>query len=202
MIRDIALMANVPGLIAVEPSCEAELTAIVDHILGEQPDSVYLRLVSILYSRKFPEPKDSRVRVGHGAVLREGRRAAIVIYGPVLLNEAWQAAERLVAKGEDIAVINMPWLNRFDPKWLQSLDRWPLIVVADNHATTGGLGDNLAAALATQRSVWHGQFVKVGVKGIAACGGNDETLHHHGLSAAKLAEMLQAHLIRDPAVLS
>jgi transketolase len=194
MIRDIALMSSLPNVVVVEPSCEAELAGIVDHILGEQPESAYLRLVSFRYSRKFPEPKDKRVRVGHGAMLREGRHAAIVTYGPVLLNEAWQAAEQLAAKGEYIAVINMPWLNRFVPQWLQSLNAWPTVMIVDNHATTGGLGDLLSAALSTQRPAFLGRLIKVGIDGVAACGGNNEVLNYHGLSADRLAERLTRHI--------
>lgn len=191
MIRDIALMSSMPNLIVVEPSCEAELTVMVDHLLGTQPESAYLRLVSIRYARRFPPPRDAPVRVGHGAVLREGRRAAIVTYGPVLLNEAWLAAEQLAAHGEDVAVINMPWLNRFDARWLRSLDAWPAVMIVDNHAVTGGLGDNLIAALATQPSRFGGRLIKAGVDGVAACGQNDEVLARHALSAEKLSERLR-----------
>lgn len=194
MIRDVALMANQPNMIAVEPSCESELTAITDHLLDGQPDSAYLRLVSVRYSRRFPAPKDRVIHVGRGTVLREGRDAAIITYGPVLLNEAWEAAEQLAAKGEEVAVINMPWLNRFDPQWLQSLNAWPTVMIADNHASVGGLGDGISAALATMRPTFSSQLIKVGVDGVAACGGNSEVLSYHGLSADRLAERLTRHI--------
>lgn len=193
MIRDISLVANLPNLIAVEPSCEAEVGPIVDLLLGPQTESAYLRFVSIRYPRLFPQP-DGKVRVGHGAVLRQGKRAAIVAYGPVMLNEAWQAAERLAGQNIEVAVINMPWLNRFNAQWLATLDAWPVLMVVDNHSPVGGLGDQLAGALLSRPSGYRGTLAKAGVEGVAACGTNAEVLRYHGLSADDLAERLKKAL--------
>lgn len=201
MIRDVALMSNVPGLVVVEPSCEAELSALSTLIFEGLPESVYLRLVSVRYIRKFPQPSEAP-RPGCGTVLRNGNDAAIIAYGPVLLNEAWATTERLASEGYDVALISMPWLNRFDAQWLRSLDRWPLLFVLDNHAMIGGLADNLTGALATMRPAWNGQMAKFGVDGVAACGSNDEVLRVHGLSAERLAERMNRHLERRAVVMS
>jgi transketolase len=161
----------------------------VDHCLGDRPESIYLRLVSVPFERTFPEAKPGAV--GVGTQLRGGGAAVIVAYGPIMLNQAWKAAALLARDGLDIAVIDMPWLNRFDPEWLRGLGAWPLVVVLDNHMSDGGLGDNLAGALATQRPNWGGQLLKVGVEGVAACGSNDEVLRHHGLDAESIATRLR-----------
>ena len=55
--------------------------------------------------------------VSTGSPQREGDRAAIVCTGPVLLSQAWAAAERL----GDVAVIALPWLRDVDGAWLSGL---------------------------------------------------------------------------------
>ena len=43
----------------------------------------------------------------------------LIGYGPVLLPQAWHAAELLERRhGVHVAVINLPWLNRVDGDWL------------------------------------------------------------------------------------
>ena len=185
MVRDIALMSNMPGLIVVEPCCEAALHALIDQFIAGHSESIYLRLVSVPFERAFPEAKLGPV--GVGTSLRDGRDAAIVAYGPIMLNEAWEAAEMLARDDQHVAVIDMPWLNRFEPTWLRGLDAWSLIVVLDNHMRTGGLGDNLAGALAGQRPRWNGQLLRLGVEGVPVCGSNNEVLRHHGLDAQSVA---------------
>jgi hypothetical protein len=73
----------------------------------------------------------------------------------------------------------------------------------DRHGGPAGIRSLAARDVrAPGGSTWRGHFIKVGVEGVAACGGNDEMLHHLELSAAKLAEMLQTHLIRGPSRLA
>jgi transketolase len=86
------------------------------------------------------------------------------------------------------------WLNFFVIFWRRLLLYWPSVDIAEKHPTTGGLADNLAAALATRRPAWRGQLVKIGIEGVAACGSNDEVLRRHGLSAQALAQRLRALL--------
>ena len=47
--------------------------------------------------------------------LRDGRDVALVGYGPLLLTNAWRAADDARrAQGISAAVIDLPWLNRID----------------------------------------------------------------------------------------
>jgi transketolase C-terminal domain/subunit len=66
--------------------------------------------------------------------------AALLAYGPVLLHEALLASERLAAKSVSLAVVNMPWLNRFDPTWLEEIAAYAHVLVVEDHAPVGALG--------------------------------------------------------------
>jgi transketolase len=113
----------------------------------------------------------------------------------VLLHEALLASE-LLADGEGVAlrVVNMPWLNRFDREWLAAeVDSFDTVLVLEDHAPTGGLGDALRREL-------RGRVVTVfGVEGWPACGTPEEALRFHGLDGASLAERIRAVLgVRAP----
>ena len=92
-VRDISALGGVPGLVLLEPSCEAEVGLALDWCVEGGPESAYLRLVSIPYQIPFELPADYQLVPGRGVVLRDGSDAVIFGYGPVMLSEAWRAAE-------------------------------------------------------------------------------------------------------------
>ncbi len=115
-------------------------------------------------------------------MLRDGVDAMVVAYGPVLLHEALLASELLAERGLGVAVASMPWLNRFDPEWLDELATYEHLFVVEDHSPVGGLADGLRRRLDTPRPV------AFGVEGWPACGTPIEALRAHGLDGASLAE--------------
>src|SRR5437764_3431519 len=94
-------------------------------------------------------PESYALHVGRGAVLRGGDDVALIGYGPLLMTNAWRAADDLAAHGISAAVIDLPWLNRIDEDWVSSaLRRFSAIVTLDNHYVTLGQGVMIAAAIA------------------------------------------------------
>ena len=82
----------------------------------------------------------------------------------------------------------MPWLNRFDGEWLRELEPYELVVVLEDHAPVGGLGDALRASSSA------GDVTVFGVEGWPACGTPSEALRAHGLDGASLAARIEALL--------
>jgi transketolase len=188
-VRDISALAGVPGLELIEPACEAEVGPALDYCLNTAPGSTYLRLVSVPREIPYELPADHRLVRGRGTVLREGNDVVVIGYGPVLLPEAWRAAETLAGRGVSVKLVNLPWLNVVDDAWLRDTVRGARRVVAlDNHFVTGGQGGMIAAALGRAGS---GIPVRlIGVEEIPKCGTNDEVLRAHGLDAASLADRI------------
>jgi transketolase len=110
----------------------------------------------------------------------------LVAYGPVLLHEALGASEQLAGEGLAVAVVNMPWLNRFDKGWLEWLGAYEHVFVAEDHAPVGALADALRAHLDGVR------ITAFGVDGWPACGTPQESLRFHGLDGASLAARIAA----------
>lgn len=188
-VRDVALMGGVPGCIALEPCCEAEvapaLRACLDH-----PGPSYLRLVSIPCDIPYALPEDHRLEKGKGHVLLPGTQVAVIGYGPVLLPQAWHAARRLAAEGVSVAVIDLPWLNHVDPAWLASmLSGKTLAVTLDNHLIDGGQGRRIAATMAGASIAV--PVLHLGPEDFPPCGRNDEVLAALGLDADGIARAIR-----------
>ena len=194
-VRDIATLASVPGLILIEPSCEAETEMATTFALKTTRESVYLRLVSIPCTIPYTLPADYEFVHGRGVALTEGKDAVLIGYGPVLLPQAVEAARLLGERGIGLKVVNLPWLNRIDSEWLrQTVDGFPLLVTLDNHYVWGGQGEYVLSQVSRLGLTNPPRGLPLGIRSIPACGTNDEVLQYHGLDAASLADTIASSL--------
>lgn len=191
-IRDISALAAIPGLTLIEPGTEAEVRMAVDYACNGTNTSVYLRLVSVPCAVPFDLPRDYRLQEGRGVALTEGADVLLLAYGPVMLTQAYLAAQTLAAQYDiGVCVVDMPWLNRIDVNWLaDQMRRYPLAVVMENHYTAGGLGDAVCRVAAATGLPRMPRILVFGLEDIPACGSNDEVLRAHRLDAASLVERI------------
>jgi transketolase len=181
-LRDVSLLAALPNMTIVQPGNAEETRALVEWAVAEAQGNVAIRLAIGPSPRRIDLPAGYRATPGRGTVLRDGPDALVFAYGPVLLHETLTAAELLTEHGVEVTVVDMPWLNRFDREWLDDLTSaaGPIVVVED-HAPVGALGDALRRELS-------GRPVTVcGVDGWPAFGTPPEALRFHGLDGASLA---------------
>jgi transketolase len=179
-LRDISLLAALPNMTIVQPANSEETAALLRWAVEEADGNVAIRLAIGPSPRRIEFPGE--IACGRGSVLREGSEALLFAYGPVMLHEALTAAEAL---GERVQVLNMPWLNRVDDRWLRELvEPFEELFVVEDHAPVGSLGDSLRRAL-------EGRPVTVfGVEGWPACGTPSEALRFHGLDGSSLADRI------------
>ena len=182
-VRDIALMGSLPGAALIEPSTDDEARAAVRWAVREAKGPVYIRLVSVPWDLPFePEPV-TELEPGRGRVVRAGADGFFVTTGPVMLSQAWLAAERL-----HFGVVALPWLRDVDGAWLHEVTGGAPLFTVDNHYLEGGQGDAVLAAVAGL-----GQKVeRFGVDRVPVSGTNDEVLREHRLDAESLAERVRA----------
>ena len=186
-VRDIALMGSLPGAALIEPATDDEARAAVRWAVREASGPVYIRLVSVPWELPFEPAPVAELEPGRGRVVREGDEGYFVTTGPVMLSQAWLAAERLAADGSEFGVIALPWLRGVDGAWLNDVTRGARLVTVDNHYLEGGQGDAVLDAVAP-----FGQSVtKLGVDRVPESGTNDEVLRAHGLDAESLAERVR-----------
>ena len=108
-VRDISAVGSVPGLTLIQPANEAETRLALRWAVEENAGSTYLRLTTVPCAIPYRLPDDYALVPGRGTVLRAGADGAIIAYGPVMLSEAFKAAEALgsarqVARGHRPAV--------------------------------------------------------------------------------------------------
>lgn len=185
-VRDISAIGSVPGLTAIEPCSEREARLAIRWAVEENEASTYLRFVNVPLDLPYELPLSYTLQVGRGVMLRDGVDVALVGYGPLLMSNAWRAADDLAAHGVSAAVIDLPWLNRIDDAWVADVfSKFAAVVTLDNHYVTLGQGVMVAAALA--RAGVRADLRSIGLTDVPACGGNPEVLAHHGLDAASIA---------------
>jgi transketolase len=192
-VRDISALRGMPNLSLLEPALEAEVQALVDYAVNTAPDSVYLRLVSVKWPVPFSYPSHHKVEMGRGWMVRDGTDAVVFAYGPWLLSNAFEATEEIEASsGASIRLVNLPWLNRIDLRWLREVvGGRRSIVTLDNHYLKGGQGEMIAAAIAELGLEPAARVWRVGVTALPECGTNDEVLSHHKLDVASLVSSLR-----------
>lgn len=195
-VNDIALHGAIPGLEMVEPCCADEVAPLLTHLLKVHDGPGYLRLVSIPCEIPYRLPANYRPTPGAGVELSPGKDAVIIGYGPVLLPQGFLAAEMLRARyGLDVAVVNLPWLNRIDLGWLRStIGGCRAVFTLDNHFVKGGQGRMIGAAVASLGLDVPVTVKNFGLTDFPACGQNDEVLRAHGLDAESLSASIAGHL--------
>lgn len=194
-VRDISALGAIPGLIMMEPSCEAEVAMLLDWALNENANSSYLRLVSLPCKVPYQLPAGYKLEIGKGVALTEGGDVTIITYGPVMLSLAIEIAEKARLKGSaNTKVINLPWLNTISAQWLtEAITGTKLVISLDNHYLIGGQGDLVASCLlkANVKTQYH----HIGLTAIPSCGSNDEILDE---VANKVLEALEKTNRKSP----
>jgi len=189
-VRDIALMGCVPGMSLVEPFCESEVAAAVRWAVRDAVGPVYIRLVSVPIDLGFEPPVIEALQPGRGTVLREGDDALLVTTGPVMVAQAWAAADLLARDGVEVAILALPWLRGMDGEWLSELAGSRAVFCLDNHVVAGGQGEAISATLMASGSAVRAQLLGVGR--VPVCGTADEVLRTHGMDGASIARRVLA----------
>jgi transketolase len=187
-IRDISLLGALPNFVIVQPCNATETHLVVDYAVNRCNDNCVLRLNIGPSPRIIELPSDYNLVEGRGVTLVDGDDAILFAYGPVMLNEALVAAELLRVSDFKLKVVNMPWLNRVNEKWLEEIvGTCRSIYVLEDHASVGGLGDMLLRVVKRDRIFETRPFHVFAVEGFPACGIPAEALGFHKLDGAALA---------------
>lgn len=196
-IRDIATMASIPGIIAMEPSCESEVKALFDWCINIAKGPCYLRLNSLPWQIAYQKVPVQNVVMGCGQILRDGNSIAIISHGPAMLSSAIEAAEQInTTTGVSIKVINLPWLNYVDLVWLKTvLNGIKNLITLEDHYSMGGQSDLIARVL-SMSPIDKILLTNICVKGIPAGGTNAEVLANEGLDSTYVANKIK-QIIND-----
>lgn len=193
-VRDISLLGSIPGMTIIQPCNEYETRLAVRWAVNENKQSTYIRLVSIPVDTPYYLPSKYKLRLGCGTEIVKGKDTVLFGYGPVMLSEAVKASQKLRGYGISLSVINLPWLNTIDPRWLkQTISEYKLVVTVDDHYLQFAQGTMIRAQI--ERTIKNKlKFLTLGLEQIPACGQNPEVLKHHGLDFESIASKILKNL--------
>lgn len=194
-VRDIASLSAIPGLTLMEPSCEAEVSLLMDWAVNKNQGSTYLRLISIPVTPPYSLPAGYKAELGKGIALTEGSDAVIIAYGPVLLSGAVDAAEKFSKEnGKAVKVINLPWLNAVDHNWLiDAIGSAGVVLSLDNHYSDGAQGSRIAEVIADSKKDI--KLLRTAIPDVPHSGSNSDLLEKYSLNADGIYKTLSVHIL-------
>lgn len=148
-VEDLATMRSLPGMTVIVPADAGQAwqaAQATDDIDGP----VYIRLGGRVADPDVTDPQN-RFRLGMADRMRDGDDVAVIACG-CMVAAALSAAERLSEEGIDARVLNMHTIKPLDTAAvLAAAEETGLVVVAEEHRVTGGLGGAVAEFLAERR---------------------------------------------------
>ena len=189
---DIAIMRAMPNLTVLDP-CDATEIDQVTRAIADHPGPVYMRLLrgnvpDVLgeYGYKF--------KLSKAQMIRDGCDVLFVSSGFMTMR-VLDAAKRLQADGVDCAVLHVPTIKPLDLETIaaEAAKGGRLVVTAENHSITGGLGEAVAAAL--MRAGVHVPFRQIALPDAFLDAGALPTLHdQYGISVDAVTASVKAWL--------
>jgi transketolase len=177
-VEDIALMCALPGFVVLVPSDEFCARSLV-HRMAEHHGPVYMRTgrpkAPVIYT------SEDRFEIGKAKVHGSGRDVAIIACG-LEVGYALQAQAQLQDQGINARVLDMHTIKPIDEAAVADAAReCGAIVTAEEHVLDGGLGSQVARAVASSYPV---PMEFVGIRNTYAESGTPEQLmEKYGLTA-------------------
>ena len=145
-LEDVGLMRLIPDLIVLDPSDNQSIYDLTIQAF-ESGHSSYTRLRRKGGSNRYAP---GQVKLGKGNVLAEGQDLAIVACDQVIVDEAVKAVDLLKQKGIKATLVDMHTIKPLDTELLDKISRETgHVLVCENARYAGGLGEAVAAHLAT-----------------------------------------------------
>jgi transketolase len=193
--EDLAMMRGIPGLMVVDPCDALDLEQAVAQIAAH-PGPVYMRLARGNVPLVLDE-YDYKFELGKAKLLRDGADALLISSGFMTMR-ALEAVERLRADKIEVAVLHAPTIKPLDEQTiLQEVGRGGrLVIVAENHAAIGGLGEAIASLLLRSRVT--PVFKQIALPDEFLGAGALPTLHdRYGISSEAMTRTIKTWLSED-----
>lgn len=183
MLEDIAMMRSLPNMMVVVP-CDMEEAKKATLATAKTKTPAYIR-TSRENSVVFTTP-NTPFELGKANVYRDGKDVAIFACG-LQVYEALKAAEELMGKGIDAAVIDMHTIKPIDTATIvMYAKKCGVAVSAEDHQVNGGLGSAIAEVLVEKCPV---PLVRAGVKDcFGESGSAYDLFRKYGIDAAGIAK--------------
>jgi transketolase len=189
IVDDLSIMRAMPGMVTVAPADDVE----ADQVLrwaASYNGPVYVRLVRDATQRLFDETY--AFAPGRAVVVRDGGDVTIISTG-TQTPRVVDAADILAAQGIAAHVLHVPTLKPLDvPAIVAAAERTRMVVTVEEGTVIGGLGGAISETLSEHRPTL---VKRIGLRDVyGESASNSELLELYGLSAARVADQVQALL--------
>ncbi|MBD5326696.1 MAG: 1-deoxy-D-xylulose-5-phosphate synthase [Muribaculaceae bacterium] len=143
---DIALLANIPDLLVLAPTCREEFESMLDWAIGQKELPVVIRTPgAVAVSNPQIEPATDYSRPAY-QIVRQGSEVALIGAG-LMFGIMAQAADLLEKQGVKATLINPRELSALDTATLDSLKGYKAVITAEDGIIDGGFGQKVASYL-------------------------------------------------------
>ena len=189
---DLAIFRSIPQLTVIDP-CDAVDVEQATEAAANHDGPVYMRLLRGQVPRVL-DGYDGSFEIGKARLLRDGVDVLFISTG-ILTMRALEAASALGSDRIDAGVLHLPTVKPLDlPAISDALQRsGRLVVVAENHAVTGGFGEAVLAHAARQGAL--PKMRQIALPDAFLDAGALPTLHdRYGISTKAIVERVKAWL--------
>jgi transketolase len=190
--EDLGMMRGIPNLTVVDPcdalDIEQAVPAIAAHV-----GPVYMRLLRGQVPLVLDE-YDYTFELGKAKLLRGGRDVLIISSG-LMTMRALETAKAMEGGAADVAVLHVPTIKPLDEATIlrEAGVSGRLVVVAENHAAIGGLGEAVASLLLRNRLM--PEFKQIALPDAFLDAGALPTLHdRYGISTQAMVQSIKSWL--------
>lgn len=142
---DISYLRVIPNMVVMSPKDENELVGMLSLAIGHRKGPIAIRYPRGRGTGSTIKP--SRIHIGKGEVLRDGRDGFILAIGSMVYPSI-KASDMLKKKGFDVGVFNTRFVKPLDENSiLQIAQRTKNIITCEENALSGGFGGAVAEFL-------------------------------------------------------
>ena len=190
--EDLAIMRGMPNLTVLDP-CDAVEIDQATRAIADTPGPVYMRLLRGKVPNVLGE-YDYRFQLGRAQMIHDGSDVLIISSGFMTMR-ALDAARALADDGVSCAILHSPTIKPLDAETIcvEAAKGGRLVVIAENHSITGGLGEAVAGAL--MRAQVHVPFRQIALPDEFLDAGALPTLHdQYGITVEQIAARIKSWL--------
>ena len=190
--EDLAIMRGMPNLTVIDP-CDAVDIDQATRVISETPGPVYMRLLR----GQVPDVLGEfgyQFELGKAKLLQDGADVLFISSG-IMTMRSIDSARALARDGVSCAVLHSPTIKPLDAETIvaEATKDGRLVVTAENHSITGGLGEAVAGAL--MRAGAHVPFRQIALPDEFLDAGALPTLHdQYGLSVESVCARVKGWL--------
>ena len=193
-IEDIAIMRVIPNMTVVAPCDADEMSRLMNRTL-DWPGPIYIRLGK--GGDDVVSENKHGFEIGKSITLRSSGEVLFVTTG-IMTQRAVAAADLLNQENISTGVLHVHTLKPFDEqKLLESIEGVRLVVIAEEHVLSGGLGTIVIEVLSDSDLSTTPKIRRVAIpnKFSDKYGSQDNLLASWGLDASSLVKVVRENLI-------